>query len=66
MFFDSDGNTISADEYRKLQRLQANREEVEYNPIQHIQQRIDKNREVDDTVEKERRKVQRKKRETAR
>jgi hypothetical protein len=39
---------------------------VEYNPIQHIQQRIDKNREADDTVEKERRKVQRKKRETAR
>lgn len=65
-YFDNAGNPLTADEYRKKEKLLANKEEVEYNPIDHIQSRIEKNREVDDTVEKERRKVKRRKKETLR
>ncbi len=44
----------------------ANKEDVQYNPIDNIQQRIDKNREEDDKIEKERRKMRRRKIETQR
>jgi hypothetical protein len=65
-YFDDSGNALSAEEYRKKERLQANKEDVEYNPIEHIQERMEKNREEDDNLEKERRKILRRKRETKR
>jgi hypothetical protein len=43
-FFCKAGNTLTADEHRKMERLLANKEDVEYNPIDHIQERIQKNR----------------------
>ena len=65
MFFDEDLNTIPANEHKRKQRLEANKETIEYDAIQTLEDRLGRNKEEDDEIERERKRLRRKKREMA-
>ena len=59
VYFDEEGQKLSADEYRRNQKLKANKEEVNYNRFQVLEDRMEDHKESDEEVERVRRKDKR-------
>ena len=65
VFFNEEGKTVSYDEHRRNQRLMANKESIDYNAMQLNEDRLEKNKEGDDEIERERRRDKRRRREVS-
>lgn len=65
VFFDDDGNVVTAEKHRLKQRLSANKETANYDAIRTMEDRLEQNRDDDDEIERERRKIKRKKKDVA-
>jgi hypothetical protein len=63
VFFNDEGKAMTAEEKRLKERLAANREAINYDRIQVLEDRLERHKDDDELAERQRRKVRRQKRE---